>query len=137
MEERDDEANVSRWTGWIVFAGVLLALSGFFHIIEGLALLINHNIAFVTQDAVWVLNLTQWGWIHIIGGALLVLAAGSVFAGGMFGRIVATIFAFISALINMAYLPVYPLWSVIVIAIDIFVIYAVMAHGRELKAVNY
>lgn len=123
----------SGWTGWIVFASVMLGLVGFFHIIEGIAALISNNLAFISPNAVWVLNVSAWGWLHIVGGAILVTAAGSLLTGSMFGRIVAIIAAVISALANMAFLPYYPVWSILMIVIDVMVIYAVTVYGGELR----
>ena len=124
---------ITGWAGWIGFASIMLYLAGFFHIIAGFAALINDKVYVATKDALWVLNITQWGWIHIIGGLLAIIAASSLMQGHGFGRTIAVIVALASAVLNMAFIPMYPVWSILIIVIDILVIYAVVAHGKELK----
>jgi hypothetical protein len=124
---------ITGWAGWIGFASIMLYLAGFFHIVAGFAALINDKVYVATKDALWVLNITQWGWIHIIGGLLAIIAASSLMQGHGFGRTIAVIVALASAVLNMAFIPMYPVWSILIIVIDILVIYAVVAHGKELK----
>ena len=124
---------VSGWVGWIGFASLMLYLAGFFHIVAGFAALINDKVYVATEEAVWVLNITQWGWVHIIGGILAIVAASSLMQGHGFGRTIAVIVALASAVLNMAFIPVYPVWSILIIVIDILVIYAVVSHGSEVK----
>ena len=124
---------ISGWAGWIGFASIMLYLAGFFHIVAGFAALINDKVYVATKDALWVLNITQWGWVHIIGGILAIIAASSLMQGHGFGRTIAVIVALASAVLNMAFIPMYPVWSILIIVIDILVIYAVVAHGNELK----
>lgn len=122
------------WMGWVSFAGIMLLLGGFFSLLAGFVALFKDGVVFSNfTNSVWILTYSQWGWIHMIIGLLAIIAAGSLMAGNMYGRVVAVIVAFASALVNMAFLPMYPFWSIIIITIDIMVIYSVMAHGGELK----
>jgi hypothetical protein len=77
---------------------------------------------------------TAWGWTHIIGGVVLGLVGACLMAGQMWARVVAVIIATISAFINIAFLPAYPIWSAIMIALDVVVIWAVTMHGSEVKS---
>jgi hypothetical protein len=123
------------WTGWSAFAAVMLALAGGFGIIAGFVALFRDTVYLVTKDQMIVsVDYTTWGWVHLIMGTLLLVAAASLLQGHMYGRVVAVIVACLSALVNLAFLPAYPIWCTIVIAIDVLVIYAVTAHGRELQA---
>lgn len=124
---------VTGWAGWIYFASFMLLLAGAFHIIEGLVALFRNTVFVATANNVWALNYHEWGWLHIIGGILLLIGAGSLASGNVYGRILAVFLAFVSALLNMAFLPIYPLWSILIIVIDIFVIYAVVVHGKEVR----
>ena len=124
---------VSGWVGWIGSASAMLFLVGFFHIVAGAAALINDKVYVVTDKALWILDITQWGWVHLIGGILALLAAGSLMQGKGFGRTVAVLFALASATVNMAFIPIYPIWSIMMIVIAVLVIYAVVRHGGELK----
>jgi hypothetical protein len=122
------------WVGWIVFAGFMLVMVGAFHIIEGLVALFRDEVFLVGPRGLVVnVDYTAWGWVHIIGGILAIATGAGLLAGQMWARILAVVVAFASAVINMAFLPAYPVWSAIVIAIDVLVIWAVTVHGSELK----
>lgn len=133
MAKNNSNYEVSGWVGWIGFASVMLYLAGLFHIIAGIAALINDKFYVVTPQSVWAFDITQWGWIHIFGGILAIVAAASLMQGKAFGRTIAVIVALASAVINMSFLPAYPIWSLLILAVDVFVIYAVVVHGSELK----
>jgi hypothetical protein len=130
---KKDNNEISGWTGWIGFAWVMLCLAGFFHIIAGLAALVNDKVYVISESNLWTLDYTRWGWIHIIGGLLALWAASSLIKGNAFGRTVAVIVALGSAVLNMMFIPIYPLWAILIITINILVIYAVLVHGGELK----
>jgi Fe2+ transport system protein B len=119
--------------GFIVFAGVLMIMIGVFQIIGGLVALLNDEFFVVTQQWIFQFDLTAWGWIHLILGVLVFLAGVGLFSGRMWARSVAVILAVASAVANFAFLPWYPLWSLIMIALSVFVIWAVTAHGRDLS----
>ena len=124
---------MTEWTGWVGFAGIMLYLVGFFHIIAGITALFNQNFYVVTEKSLWVFNIAQWGWLYIIGGIIAIWAASSLMKGHAFGRIFAIIIALISAITNMAFVPIYPIWSILIIVIDVMIIYAVVVHADELK----
>lgn len=133
MAKNNSSYEVSGWVGWIGFASVMLYLAGLFHIIAGIAALVNDKFYVVTPQAVWAFDITQWGWIHILGGILAIVAAVSLMQGKGFGRTIAVVVALASAVVNMAFLPAYPIWSLLILAVDVLVIYAVVVHGSELK----
>jgi hypothetical protein len=120
--------------GLIAFAGILMVLGGIFHIIQGIVALVNDTFYVVGQEYVFQYNLTTWGWIHLIAGIIVALAGFFLFQGSVWARTVAVIIACISAIANFAWIPYYPLWSLVVIALDIFIIWAVTAHGRDIVA---
>jgi ABC-type uncharacterized transport system permease subunit len=123
----------SGWVGWIGFAALMLALMGIFHMIAGFVGLFQEDVYGVTTNAVWVFDYSQWGWIHIFGGLLAFLAAGSLAQGHMYGRIIAVLVAMTSVVANMAFVPIYPIWSLMMATVGVLVIWAVMVHGGELK----
>ena len=131
MEQRQNE--VIGWAGWLVFASLMLFLTGIFHIIAGLVALFKETIYISSTNVTWILNYNQWGWTHIIGGAFILLAASSLLQGGLFGRVFAIIMALMSAVANMAFIPVYPIFSLLIITVDILVIWAATVHGKELS----
>ncbi|USN95566.1 MAG: hypothetical protein H6793_00135 [Candidatus Nomurabacteria bacterium] len=123
----------SGWTGWIGFASIVLAIVGVFHIIAGFVALFQNDVYAVTNNAVWMFDYSQWGWIHTIGGVLAFLAAGSLAQGHMYGRIVAVLVATGSVIANMLFVPVYPIWSIMMVTIGVLVIWAVTVHGKEMR----
>jgi hypothetical protein len=124
---------VTGWTGWIGFASLMLYLAGFFHVIAGLTALFNDKLYVLTPTTLWTLDITSWGWVHIIGGILAILAASSLLSGNAYGRVFAIIIAVVSAIANLAFIPIYPIWSIMIVVIDVLVIYAVAVHADEMK----
>ena len=130
-----DESEVTGWVGWIVFAGTMMMILGVFHMFQGLIALFRHSyIAFPTSGLTIQVNYTQWGWLHLLAGALVFFAGLGLFTGRMWARTVAVILLSISALINFAWAAAFPVWSITLLAIDFFVLYAIIAHGSEMKA---
>lgn len=125
--------NVTGWVGWAAFAGVVMLLSGVFGVFQGLVALFNNNVLLVAENTTWLVDLTTWGWAHLLVGILLIGAAASVFKGHMFGRVMGVILAVISALVNLAFVPYYPVWAVLVIVVDVLVVYALTVHGAEMQ----
>nr|WP_287390206.1 hypothetical protein [Candidatus Microthrix sp.] len=122
------------WTGWIYFAGTMLLIGGTLSIIYGFVALFNDNwVVFGNTNAVF-LDLTGWGWVHVIIGALIVLSGFGVFTGNVLARTVGVIVAAVSMIANFLWLPVYPFWAIIIIVIDALVIWALMVHGGELRS---
>ncbi len=123
----------SGWTAWIYFAAVMMFLIGSLQIIAGLMAVLNDEWVVWTGDNAVLFDITAWGWLHMGLGMLLIVSGGFLLKGSLFGRIIAVVVALLSAIVNFAWLPVYPVWGIVMIAIDILVIFAVIAHGRELK----
>ena len=133
--ETEYPAEPTGWVGWIVFAGTMLVILGIFHAIQGLVALFNDSVYLVGPKGLVInVDYTVWGWVHLLGGILVVLAGVALFAGKMWARILAVIVAVVSAIINVVFLPAYPIWSTMMIAIDVLVIWAVTVHGSEMKS---
>ena len=124
---------VTGWVGWIGFASFLLLFAGFFHIIEGVADIGKHELFVHSSGYVWILDYTKWGWINIVGGILLITASLSLLKGGIWGRVFAGIVLVLSMLASAATLPIYPIWSLVLLIVDGLVLYAVAVHGKELE----
>ena len=129
------ETERSGWTGWITFAGVMLIIGGSLGLIFGLIAAVNDNWVVFTNRGQVSLDLSTWGWVHIIVGAIVVLAGFGVFTGNILARIVGVAVAVVSLIANFLWLPVYPVWAIIIITIDVLVIWALTAHGGEMR--NY
>ena len=122
------------WAGWVYFAGIMLMLLGAFQIIEALTALFNQDYLLVTGNGLLVhANLAAWGWLHLVLGVVAVIAGYGVIVGQRWAQIVGIVLAGVSAVVNLAYIAAYPLWSVIVVAVDVIVIHALAVHGREVR----
>lgn len=128
-----NSSDVSGWMGWIGFASLMMMLAGVFHIIAGFVALFQEDVYVAAPSSLWVFDYSQWGWIHIFAGFLALVAAGSLMQGKLFGRTLVILVAMASAVANMAFVPVYPVWSLMIVTIDVLVIWAVAVHGGELK----
>lgn len=118
--------------GFTVFASVMMIIVGVFHSIAGLAGILEDEFYVVTPNYLLEFDATTWGWIHLIGGIVVLLAGFAVLQGSVWARTVGVIMATLSAIANFAFIPIYPLWSLAMIAIAIFVIWALTVHGRDI-----
>jgi hypothetical protein len=124
----------SAWVGWVNFAGLMLVLLGFFHGVQGLVALFRHEV-YVVGSRGLVLNVgyTTWGWVHLVWGVFAILVGSSLLAGRMWARVIATVVAMTSAVASLGFLPAYPIWSAIMIAMDVLIIWAITVHGGEVR----
>jgi hypothetical protein len=121
--------------GWTMFAAWILILLGIWDAFAGLVAIINDEFYVVTPEYVVQFDATRWGWIKLLWGIVMVLAGLGLFTGAVWARTVGVIVALISAIVNFMWLPYYPLWAITIIAVDIAVIWALTAHGRDITRV--
>jgi hypothetical protein len=125
---------MTAWVGWIAFAGLMMVMVGSFHMIQGLVALFNDEYYLVGKSGLTVqLDFTAWGWLHVIGGIVVVAAGFALFTGQIWARTVGVLVAMISAVVNIGFLSAYPIWSALMIGIDVLVIWALTVHGGELR----
>lgn len=123
------------WMGWILFAATMMIMVGIFHAIQGLVALFQDEYYQVGKNGLTLhVDYTAWGWVHIVLGVVMAGAGAGLLAGQMWARVVGVVVALVSSVVNIAFLAAYPLWSMIMIAIDILVIWAITVHGREMRA---
>jgi hypothetical protein len=126
---------VSGWAvGFIMFAGIMMIMAGFFQLFAGLVALFENEFYVATRNYLFQFDATTWGWIQLLIGLVVALAGFGVLAGRTWARVVGITLALVSAVANFAFIPYYPFWALTVIAIDIFVIWALAAHGRDVAA---
>ncbi len=118
--------------GFIVFAGIMMLLAGSFQAIAGLVALFNDEFYVTTPKYVFQFDATGWGWIHILIGVVVFFAGLAVMSGQVWGRVVGVTLAVLSALANFAFIPYYPFWSITIIVLNVFVIWALTVHGRDI-----
>ncbi len=125
----------SAWAvGWTVFAAVMMAMIGTFHAIAGVVALVDDDFFTRVQEYVFDFDQTTWGWIHLILGIVLVVAGAALITGSVAARAVGVVLAALSMLAAFAWLPYYPIWSVVIIAVAVAVVWALTVHGRDITA---
>jgi hypothetical protein len=123
---------VSGWAiGGTVFAGVIMILIGSFHAIMGLGAIIDDKFFVVGNDYTFQFDTTAWGWIHLLFGILIVLAGAYIFSGATWARVIGITVAALSAIANFFFIPYYPFWAIVIIALDIWVIWALSRPIEE------
>jgi hypothetical protein len=120
--------------GWTVFAAVMMLTIGVFQAVAGIVALINDEFYVIGQEYVFQFDVTTWGWIHLILGIVIGLAGVALFSGAVWARTVGVILAVLAAIVNFLWLPWYPIWGAIMIAVAVFVIWALTVHGRDITA---
>ena len=130
------EDRPTAWTGWIVFAAIMMVLLGAFQVIEGIVALFRDDYYIVGPSGLLVeMDYTAWGWVHLLLGIILLVAGFGLLTGNVVARIAGIALAALSAIVNLAFIAAYPLWGIIIITLDVIVIYAIAVHGREVRNV--
>ena len=125
----------SGWAmGWATFAAIMLIVGGIWGVIVGIAAIAEDEFFVVTPEWVFQFDATTWGWTHLIVGVAFVVSGIGIFSGNVLARTVGVIVAGLSAIANFAWLPYSPVWAIVAIAVDIAIIWALTAHGRDLVA---
>ena len=121
------------WVGWVLFGATMMLIIGIMHVIAGLVGLFNSDFYVGTSAGVIVFDITTWGWIHIVTGILLVATSIGIVTRTTWARISGVLLTSIAIVVNIAFLPTYPLWSLIGITLGCFVVYALAMHGNEIE----
>jgi len=130
------DANRSSWAvGWTYFAAFLMIMLGIWHAIAGLSAIIKKSVYSTggqLGDGYFLkLNVSSWGWIHLILGIVIVFAGFGLFTGAVWARVVGVILAVLSGIAAFAWLPYYPVWAILLIAAAVAVVWALTAHGSD------
>jgi len=124
--------NRSTWAvGYTYFAAIMMVFLGAFHALAGLTGIIRDEAFVVTKDYIVQLDTTQWGWIHLIVGLIVLFAGFSLLSGAVWARTVGVIMAIISGIVAFVWIPVYPVWGILLVVIAVGVVWALTAHGRD------
>lgn len=118
-------------TGWTMFAAFMLFLAGWLDALWGFAAILNNDIVTVGGEGVIVWDVTAWGWFHLIVGVVLLLTAGGLWSMQTWARWTAVVLATLSAILQVGMLPAFPVWALIIIALDVIVIYGLTARWEE------
>jgi hypothetical protein len=119
--------------GFILFAAIMMIMVGVFQGLQGLVGIFENEFYVPTRNYIFQFDATTWGWIHLLLGLLVAFAGWGLLSGRTWARTVAIFLAVLSALANFLFIPYYPFWSLLIITLDVFVIWAVAAHGGDLR----
>ena len=114
--------------GFAVFAGVIMIMSGAFEALAGTVGLFANEFYVSTRNYLFQFDVTTWGWIHLLVGLLVLFAGIAVMSGQAWARVIGIILAGLSALANFAFIPYFPFWSLLIIALDVLVIWALAVY---------
>ena len=129
------EPKTSGWAvGFTMFAAIMLLIAGSFQILAGLAGIFENEFYVKTSNYFLEFDVSAWGWFHLLWGVLVLIAGFGLLQGSLWGRTLGVIGAAVSALINFAFIPYYPVWSILIIAVDVGVIWALTAHGQDIAS---
>ncbi len=121
----DPDEGGGAWAGWVMFAALMLVAAGAISAIQGLAALFKDEVYVVTDTGLLVsTDWTTWGWWLLVWGALLILAGMGLFSGHGWARWTAIVIVFVNLIGQFAFFPAYPLWSMVTIALNVFVLFA-------------
>ena len=119
--------------GFILFAAIMMIMTGFFQVLAGLVAIFENEFYVATRNYLFQFDATSWGWIHLLVGLLVAFAGWSLLSGRTWARALAITLAVLSAVANFLFIPYYPFWSLLIITLDVFVICAVSAHGGDMR----
>jgi hypothetical protein len=122
------------WQGWAYFGAVIMVTMGLLWAFVGLIALVDKEYYTARENSLLVASsYATWGWVHLIGGVVSVVAGvGILWGGRRWARMLGIVMAGLSAVVNLGFLSATPAWSTIVIALDVLVIYALTVHGWEI-----
>jgi hypothetical protein len=124
----------SGWAvGFIMFAAIMMIMVGIFQALQGIIAIFENEFYVPTRNYIFQFDATTWGWIHLLLGLLVAFAGYGLLSGQTWARTVAIALAVLSAISNFLFIPYYPFWSLLIITLDVFVIWAVAAHGGDLR----
>lgn len=128
----------STWaSGIISFASILMILTGSLQALAGLIAIFGDELYVTTENYLFQLDTTTWGWIHLLVGLVVFLAGFGVLFGQTWARVVGIMLAAISSTAFFLFLPYYPIWSLLIIALNVLVIWALAAHGGAQERMSY
>ena len=123
-------ARPSGWAiGGVTFASVIMILVGIFQAFAGLAAIIDDQFYVITQNYAFDLDTTAWGWIHLLLGIVVAFAGFALWGRKTWAAMVAIFLAMLSAIANFFFIPYYPFWSILMIALAVWVIWALTRPG--------
>ena len=120
------------WVGWIAFAGLMMIVVGVLGALAGLAAIVRDETYVQVAGRLWIFDETAWGWIHLLLGIAVVAIGAMMLRGGAVGMALGAGVIVLHMIAHFNTMGVYPWWSIVVIAIDVLILYAMIVHGGEM-----
>jgi hypothetical protein len=127
---RPEQETERRGYGMVVFASAIVMLVGFFNLLDGIAAIANSHV-FVGNAHYVVGDLRAWGWLMTVLGGLQLVAGLGVLVGNQLARWIAVLVVGLNAISQMFFIPAYPLWSLMIIAVDVVALWGLCAYGSR------
>lgn len=126
--DRSARAPADRLNGWTAFAAIVLLIVGSLDALYGLAAILNNEVVLVGGHGVLIVDVTTWGWVHLILGSILALTGIGLFAENEAARVAAVFFVAVNAIAQIVWFPAAPLWAMLMIFLDVVIIYQLTAR---------
>jgi hypothetical protein len=130
---RADRETSGTAVGFILFAAIMMIMVGVFQALQGIIAIFENEFYVATRNYLFQFDATTWGWIHLLVGLVVAFAGWGLLSGRTWARVVAITLALLSAVTNFLFIPYYPFWALLLITLDIFVIWAIAAHGGDMR----
>ena len=125
--QADARTDAARWTGWVTFGGVVMAVLGAFSLIQGVLALVSPDVFVTVDGAVLAIDISVWGWVHGLVGVLVLVTGLALLSGAPeWARGLGIGVTGVSMLVQMAWLPAQPVWSIVLVVLDVVVLYALI-----------
>lgn len=127
-------ADLDSWRAWVAFGGILMAVLGIFSVIMGITALISPDVFVTVEGTVLAIDISAWGWVHIVVGAVLTVTGFALLNGAPeWARGLGIGITGFGMLVQMAWIPAHPLWSIFMVVLDVIVLYALVVtwDGRS------
>jgi len=121
-------------SGLLAFAAIMMMVGGVLNLLQGITAIAKDDVFVATPNYAYQFDLTSWGWIHLVLGVLVAVAGMALFTGATWARVTGVVLAGLLMVANFMYLPYYPVWSLILVAVNAFVIWALCVAPRRSEA---
>src|SRR5829696_2974081 len=129
-KSRSSDPELSGWaSGGITFAATMAVLIGTFQVVEGLVAVINDDFFVVARNYTFNLDTSAWGWIHLIVGVVMLVVGFGLFSRSTWAGVFAIVVAMLSAVSQFFFIPYYPIWALVLIALNLWIIWALTRPG--------
>ena len=133
MDNEYGSPQPTAWVGWIAFAGMMMIVAGVLGALSGLSAIVRDETYVQAAGHVWIFDHTSWGWIHLILGILLAAIGAMMLKGSTVGMALGAGIVALHMIAQFTWMGMYPWWSIVVIALDVLILYALIVHGPEMK----